>query len=76
MTMYAKKYNRELRVAQANKVTGGIDVDAIISLVDKDTAILSCMTRYPTTNATNGDNTRDKTILPIPHTLSAAVPEK
>ena len=43
MTMYAKKYNRELRVAQANKVTGGIDVDAIISLVDKDTAILSCM---------------------------------
>lgn len=42
-TMYAEKYNRELRVAPANPVTGGIDTDTVLSLVDKDTAILSVM---------------------------------
>ena len=41
--MYAEKNGCELRVAQANPVTGGVDADAILSLVDRDTAILSCM---------------------------------
>lgn len=43
MSMYAEKYKRELRVAAANKKTGCIDTDVILSLVDKNTAILSCM---------------------------------
>jgi len=43
ITMYAAKYGRELRVAEANKQTGGIDVETIISLIDKNTAILDCM---------------------------------
>ncbi len=43
MTMYAEKYGRELRVAQANPATGGIDTDEILSLVDENTAILSVM---------------------------------
>lgn len=43
MEMYAKKYNRELRVAQANKETGGIDTDEVLRHVDKNTAILSIM---------------------------------
>lgn len=43
MTMYAEKYGRELRVAKANPLTGGIDTDEVISLVDKNTAIVSVM---------------------------------
>lgn len=43
MTMYAQKYNRELRVAKANPITGGIDADEVLSLVDKNTAIVSVM---------------------------------
>lgn len=40
---YAKKTGRELRVANSNPVTGGVDVDSIIKLIDKDTVLLSCM---------------------------------
>jgi len=43
MEYYAKKTGRELRVAQSNPVTGGVDVDSIIKLIDKDTVLLSCM---------------------------------
>lgn len=43
MEMYAKKHNRELRVAQANPQTGGIDTAEVLSHVDKNTAILSIM---------------------------------
>lgn len=43
MSMYAEKYGRELRVAQANPLTGGIDTEEVISLIDKDTAIVSVM---------------------------------
>ncbi len=43
MTIYAEKYGRELRVAKANPLTGGIDTDEVISLVDKNTAIVSVM---------------------------------
>lgn len=43
MTMYAEKYGRELRVAPANPATGGIDTEAVIKLVDKNTAIVSVM---------------------------------
>lgn len=44
MTIYAEKHGRELRVARANPQTGGIDTDTVLSLVDKNTAILSIMT--------------------------------
>lgn len=40
---YCKKTGKEMRVAGANKVTGGIDVDEVIKLVDKDTCLLSIM---------------------------------
>ena len=43
MSMYAEKYGRELRVAKANPITGGIDTEEVISLIDKDTAIVSIM---------------------------------
>lgn len=43
MKMYAQKHNRELRVAQANAQTGGIDTEEVLSLVDQNTAILSVM---------------------------------
>ena len=40
---YCKKTGREMRVVPANTKTGGIDVDEVIKLVDKDTALLSIM---------------------------------
>ena len=40
---YCNKTGREMRVVSANKKTGGIDVDAVLKLVDKDTALLSIM---------------------------------
>lgn len=43
MTYYSAKNGCELRVAQANKVTGGVDADAVIALIDENTAVLSCM---------------------------------
>ena len=43
MSMYAEKYGRELRVAKANPITGGINTEEVISLIDKDTAIVSVM---------------------------------
>lgn len=43
MTMYAEKYDRELRVAKANPLTGAIDADEVLSLVDENTAIVSVM---------------------------------
>ena len=43
MTYNAQKHGCQLRVAQANPVTGGVDADAVLSLIDKDTAVLSCM---------------------------------
>jgi cysteine desulfurase / selenocysteine lyase len=41
--MYAKRMGKELRVADSNPVTGGIDVDEIVGLVDQDTCLLSVM---------------------------------
>jgi cysteine desulfurase / selenocysteine lyase len=43
MQFYADKTNRELRVAQSNRETGGVDVDSIVKLIDKNTVLLSCM---------------------------------
>ena len=40
---YCNKTGREMRVVPANTKTGGIDVDEVIKLVDKDTALLSIM---------------------------------
>ncbi len=41
MSLYAERLGKELRVAPSNSVTGGVDVDAIVALVDRDTALLS-----------------------------------
>ena len=43
ITTYAKNQGKELRVAEANPVTGGVDVEEIIKLVDKNTCVLSVM---------------------------------
>ncbi|WP_285412272.1 aminotransferase class V-fold PLP-dependent enzyme [Variovorax sp. efr-133-TYG-130] len=41
MSLYAERLGRELRVAPSNPVTGGIDVEEIVRLVDKDTCLLN-----------------------------------
>lgn len=41
MAFYAERLGRELRVAGSNRETGGIDVDAIVELIDADTTLLS-----------------------------------
>ena len=41
MSLYAQRLGRELRVAKSNLVTGGVDVDEIVRLVDKDTCLLN-----------------------------------
>lgn len=41
MSLYAQRLGKELRVAPSNKATGGVDVDAIVRLVDADTVLLS-----------------------------------
>ena len=38
---FCKKTGKEMRVVPANPKTGGIDVDEVIKLVDKDTCLLS-----------------------------------
>jgi cysteine desulfurase/selenocysteine lyase len=43
MQYYAEKTGRKLRVAQSNVETGGVDVDSIVKLIDKETVLLSCM---------------------------------
>lgn len=41
--LYCKRTGKEFRVAQANPATGGVDLEEILRLVDKDTALLSVM---------------------------------
>lgn len=43
MDLNAKRTGRELRVAKSNAVTGGVDTDEIIKLIDQDTVLLSVM---------------------------------
>jgi len=43
MTLYSERTGKTLRVAPSDAKTGGVDVDAIVSLVDDDTALLSVM---------------------------------
>ncbi|WP_423760038.1 aminotransferase class V-fold PLP-dependent enzyme [Burkholderia sp. NLJ2] len=43
MTYYAERTGKTLRIAPSNPRTGGVDVDAIVALVDADTALLSVM---------------------------------
>lgn len=38
---FAKKTGKELRVAETNSTTGGVDPEAIAKLIDKDTCLLS-----------------------------------
>lgn len=40
---FAGENGCEVRVAQANVLTGGVDADAVVSLIDGDTALLCCM---------------------------------
>lgn len=39
--IYSKKTGKELRIAKSNPKTGGVDVEEIIKLIDKDTSLLS-----------------------------------
>lgn len=41
MERYARETGRELRVAPSNPQTGGVDVEAIVRLVDADTVLLN-----------------------------------
>ena len=41
MCLYAERLGRELRVAKSNPVTGGVDVDAIVGLIDENTCLLN-----------------------------------
>ena len=41
--LYCELTGREFRVAQANPKTGGVDIEEILSKVDKDTILLSVM---------------------------------
>ncbi|MBV7275146.1 aminotransferase class V-fold PLP-dependent enzyme [Clostridium sp. PL3] len=43
MKYYADKTNKELRVIKTNTVTGGVDVEEVAKLIDKDTCVLSIM---------------------------------
>ena len=43
MEINAERTGRELRIAKSNVVTGGVEVDEIIKLVDQDTVLLSVM---------------------------------
>lgn len=39
--IYAKKMGKEIRVAETNPITGGVDVESIVKLIDKNTCVLS-----------------------------------
>lgn len=41
MERYARETGRELRVAPSNPATGGVDVDAVVRLVDEGTTLLN-----------------------------------
>lgn len=43
MKHYAEVYGREFRVADVNQQSGGVDAEAVIGLIDENTAVLSCM---------------------------------
>lgn len=43
VSYYAEKTGRELRVAQSNKVTGGVDPETVAALIDENTVLLSVM---------------------------------
>lgn len=43
VTRFAEAHGCELRVAQANAKTGGVDAEAVVSLIDENTALLCCM---------------------------------
>jgi selenocysteine lyase/cysteine desulfurase len=43
MAAYAAKLHRDLRVAPSSPVTGGVDVEEAVKLIDNDTCVLSIM---------------------------------
>lgn len=43
MVAYAGRLGKELRVAKSNPITGGVDVETVIGLVDKNTCLLNVM---------------------------------
>ena len=43
MVAYAEKTGKELRIAKTNPLTGGVDVDEIIKLIDENTCLLNFM---------------------------------
>ncbi len=49
--LYAQKYDKELRVAPSNPKTGGIDAEAVLKLVDKDTLLINVIAASNMTGA-------------------------
>ena len=43
MKHFAQVHGREFRVAPVNPATSGVDAESVISLIDRETAVLSCM---------------------------------
>ena len=43
MVAYAEKTSKELRIAKTNPLTGGVDVDEILQLIDAETCLLNFM---------------------------------
>jgi selenocysteine lyase/cysteine desulfurase len=41
MSLYAERLGKELRVARSNRDTGGVDVEEIVGLIDRDTCLLN-----------------------------------
>lgn len=41
MTLYSQRLGKELRVARSNAVTGGVDVEEIVGLIDQDTCLVN-----------------------------------
>lgn len=48
---FAKKFGKELRVAPSNRKTGGIDAEAVLELVDKDTLMINVIAASNMTGA-------------------------
>ena len=43
VSFYARRLNKEMRVAKSNAATGGVDVDQVTALIDRNTCLLSVM---------------------------------
>ena len=66
MTYNASKHGCELRVAQANPATGGVDAEAVLDLIDENTAVLSCMAASRRTLTSSSSAMPSSTLPTVP----------